>query len=98
MPVITTTPATTTTAETTTEVTVSRFPGDVDLNDSITITDALEILKYLAGLDNLIDKVGGRHLDNALILPTSISSRKPVIGDVLEILKYLAGLTNLIDN
>ena len=62
--------------------------------DEISIGDALEILKYLAGLDNVIDDD-----DNALaaaIIVDAGESTAPTIGDALEILKYLAGLENMI--
>jgi hypothetical protein len=64
----------------------------VDLNERITINDALEILKYLAKLDSVLnnDPVAMR---NALILNPEASS--PSIGDALEILKHLAKLESL---
>jgi hypothetical protein len=48
-----------------------------------TIGDALEILKFLAGLPNSINTAGGQ---------------KPTIGDALEVLKKLAGLPSVFDN
>jgi murein DD-endopeptidase MepM/ murein hydrolase activator NlpD len=89
----TTPPATTTTTVTTT--TEPRLKGDVDGDDKITITDALEILKYLAGLTNLLDDCE-KSFNAALILPRDEHGKpdKPTIADVLEILKYLAGLNS----
>jgi hypothetical protein len=47
--------------------------------DDITIEDALEILKYLAGIDSIYDD----------------SATPPTIEDALEVLKYLAGMENI---
>jgi hypothetical protein len=58
------------------------------------IGDALEILKYLAGMPNEITKNGrdSRQWKAACITGGSA----PVIGDALEILKKLAGLPSLV--
>ncbi|MCL2037193.1 MAG: SUMF1/EgtB/PvdO family nonheme iron enzyme, partial [Oscillospiraceae bacterium] len=86
------------TSQTTTSTSVDlKVPGDVDLNGTVTIADALEILKYLAGMSSRIDD-GEDSLNNSLILQSSIIANKPAIGDVLEILKKLAKMNNAIDN
>jgi len=108
-----TSPTSTTTTETTTVTTVTTggttisssqattivppLLGDVDDNGIVTIMDALEILKFLAGLTSLVDE-GGRYLENSLITPESREARKPSIMDALEILKHLASLPSLIDD
>jgi hypothetical protein len=57
------------------------------------ITDALEILKHLAGLPNtLVVKSNERAWEAAKIMPASITADKPSINDVLEILKFLANI------
>jgi hypothetical protein len=62
--------------------------GHILGTEEYTIEDVLEILKYLAGLENnLIDNCAVAFLA-ALI----ISQHEPGIGDALEILKNLAGL------
>jgi hypothetical protein len=63
---------------------VSRQRGDVDGFDGVTINDALEILKHLAGISTLTDC----NLAAALIT----GDAQPTINDALEILKYLAGI------
>jgi arabinan endo-1,5-alpha-L-arabinosidase len=70
--------------------------GDVDDNKIVNITDALEILKYLAGLDGNLLENDEKALRHSLIMPVSKETGIPSINDVLEILKYLAGLPNLI--
>jgi hypothetical protein len=83
----------TTTPPTTTQPPVQpRKLGDITGTGEVTIEDALEILKYLAGIDNVIEK-GGDYLKAALIT----GGDEPTIDDVLEILKYLAGMENRID-
>jgi hypothetical protein len=61
-----------------------------------TIGDALEVLKFLAGLPNVITSNGrdSRQWKAACIT----GGDKPVIGDALEILKKLAGLPSLVTN
>ena len=54
----------------------------------ITIADALEILKHLAGIITLT----GDSLTAALITENST----PTIADALEILKYLAGIPSVL--
>jgi uncharacterized repeat protein (TIGR02543 family) len=82
---------------------VTRLLGDVNGDGDITILDALEVLKFLAGIkNNAISDDGGEGSDawNAAIIhpPLSEGQRRPAIGDVLEILKKLAKLSNKIDN
>ncbi|MCL1866437.1 MAG: hypothetical protein FWF82_03400, partial [Oscillospiraceae bacterium] len=91
---ITTTVSTTMSAATTTEVTPPRRLGDVIGNGSVTISDALEVLKYLAKLTSELDNP--ESLNAALILPASQKSKIPTINDALEILKYLAKLESLV--
>ncbi|MCL1866505.1 MAG: DUF5050 domain-containing protein, partial [Oscillospiraceae bacterium] len=71
--------------------------GDVDGDGVVTVSDALEILKYLAKLpDNVITKGGkGSPAWNSAIIK---GGDAPSIGDALEILKKLAKLDNSIDN
>ncbi|MCL2036531.1 MAG: glycoside hydrolase family 11 protein [Oscillospiraceae bacterium] len=65
--------------------------GDVDGNGTIAIADALEILKFLAGMNSMLsDPVA---YDNARIT----GGEKPAIADVLEILKYLAKMNSMLD-
>jgi hypothetical protein len=74
--------------------------GDVNGDKRIDITDALEILKYLAGLPSAItDGNVNITAENALNAARIITPGQgvPAIGDVLEILKHLAGLPNKID-
>ena len=67
--------------------------GDVNNNGEIDIGDALEILKYLAGLESLInDDI--KAFNAALIM----GEDEPTIGDVLEILKYLADLPCMLND
>ena len=68
--------------------------GDVDNNGMVTITDALEILKFLAGLENLIEGDDPIALRHSLTLESSVEANKPAILDVLEVLKALARLPN----
>jgi len=72
--------------------------GDVNGDGVIDIMDALEILKFLAGIENVISKAGN-HLKAALIIKNDVRKEpnKSEIGDALEILKKLAGIENLID-
>jgi hypothetical protein len=73
----------------------TRRLGDVDGDGEITINDALEILKFLAGLDSAIAAGMRGECDfafyAAMIHPDSTT---PQINDALEILKFLAGLPN----
>jgi hypothetical protein len=70
--------------------------GDVNGDGKVDISDALEILKYLAKLPSVFDdsaKVGNA-LKASLICDPQAS--KPVIGDALEILKHLAKLPSVV--
>jgi len=92
----TTTPPTTTTVTTTT-TTVTQRVGDINDDGDVTITDALEILKYLAGLTSLVNEADNPEGYNAALITTaSREAKKPSIHDALEILKYLAGLPTLV--
>jgi hypothetical protein len=74
---------------------------------TIEIGDALEILKFLAGIDNVIalpdgtpnPASGGRAFRAAIIAenrePADLNT--PTIMDALEVLKFLAGIPNDID-
>jgi hypothetical protein len=67
----------------------------VTSGEKITIFDALEILKFLAGMSSIIEE-GTVAWEAALITSASQSARVPTIFDALEILKYLAGMENVI--
>jgi len=86
-----TTPPLQTTPATTTEPSGELLYGDVDGNGVVNINDALEILKFLAGISNLVDDDEIAR-QRSQILPASKDAKKPQIGDALEILKFLAGL------
>ena len=80
------------TSETTTPLSEEqREPGDVNGDNKVTIADALEILKYLAGMSSIISP-GESAYDAARVT----GGEEPSIGDVLEILKYLAGMDSKI--
>ena len=66
-------------------------PGHVLGNLDITIFDALEILKYIVGIDNVIDN-DAIALEAALI----VSDDVPGIFDVLEVLKYLVNMDGVL--
>jgi hypothetical protein len=63
--------------------------GKVAGGNSVTIGDALEILKFLAGIGNAISNSDGSYNPNALAAAriTNPGSGNPTIGDALEILK-----------
>jgi hypothetical protein len=63
--------------------------GDVTGTGAISIDDALEILKYLAGLDSVI--ATDPKAFNASRITGDVA---PTISDALEILKYLAGMND----
>jgi hypothetical protein len=88
---ISTTTAQTTPQTTTTEQAPVHMPGDVDLNGRITINDALEILKYLAKLESIVNE------EPQSFLNASIVGDSPTINDALEILKHLAKLDSRLD-
>jgi hypothetical protein len=66
--------------------------GDVDLDGKVTIEDAIEILKQIVGLANVIDG-NPAALERALVTGEEI----PAINDALEILKFLVDLDSLIE-
>jgi hypothetical protein len=66
--------------------------GDVNGDDVIDIRDAIQILRYLAGMTNIID-----NSTLAAAAATIASQDEPAIGDVVQILRYLAGMSNQID-
>jgi hypothetical protein len=73
--------------------TISRKLGDVTGTGSVTINDAVEILRFLAGMSNIIENDSAA-LNAARI--TNPGSGEPTINDVVEILRYLAGMSNKI--
>jgi hypothetical protein len=89
----TVTPVTTPTTTTATEPVPSRDLGDIDGNGHIQITDALEILKFLAGLSSLLTTDPDAMTAARITVETPAN---PTIHCVLEILKKLAGLPNLL--
>jgi hypothetical protein len=81
--------------------------GDVDGDGKITIADAVQVLRFLAGMTNVIydGAVINQEYNEANIKcrrawNAARISREPVpsIDDVLDILKYLAGMENRINN
>jgi hypothetical protein len=72
-----------------------RKKGDVTGNDDITIVDVLEILIFLAGLENEI--LSGDPLAMEAARITVEYPEPPNISCVLEILMYLAGLPNRLE-
>jgi hypothetical protein len=83
VPVVTTTAAA--------PVQTERMRGDVNGDGVVNISDAIEILRFLAGMSNIIDS-NEQAFNAARILGRSY----PEIGDVIEILRYLAGMNNAI--
>lgn len=71
----------------------------VDNAQSPSTSDALEILKFIVGLDGAIKQggEGSRALLASLITAESQRNGKPSTADALEILKKIVGLPNLID-
>jgi hypothetical protein len=95
----TTPPTTTAPATTTTPVTTpspDEFypgkPGHILGNPTITISDALEVLRHLAKLPSVIETSPDSRQAACIV-----SEDSPTINDVLEILKKLAKLPNKID-
>ena len=68
-----------------------RSPGHILGNPDIKVSDALEILKYIVGMDNVIEECAVA-FDAALI----VSVEKPGVSDALEILKEIVGMPNKI--
>ncbi|MCL1867316.1 MAG: hypothetical protein FWF82_07900, partial [Oscillospiraceae bacterium] len=87
-----TTTATAASSATTTKPLTKRLVGDVDLNGSVTINDALEVLKYLAKLSSELDNKGEGFLNALVTEDNPDESMSPTINDALEILKFLAKL------
>jgi hypothetical protein len=78
----------------TTTATQPRLVGDVNNNGAIDIGDALEGLKYLAGMNSMISE----NADFQTMMSARINNPIPngviEIGDTLEILKNLAGMNS----
>jgi hypothetical protein len=72
--------------------------GKITNEGVVTIGDALEILKFLAGMSNAICNTDGTFNQKALAAAriTTPGEGNPTIGDALEVLKYLAGLETMI--
>jgi hypothetical protein len=71
-------------------------PGDVNDDGVITVGDALQILRFLVGLSNVINENGeGSNEWNAALI---VSEDRPQIGDALQILRYLVGLSSALDD
>jgi Leucine-rich repeat (LRR) protein len=68
--------------------------GQILQAGKISIFDALEILKYIVGIDNVIEKSEDA-LNASLITQRSRAKGKPAIFDALEILKHIVGITDL---
>jgi hypothetical protein len=64
--------------------------GDLTRKGTVTIADALEILKFLAKLESVVSADNPIAWDAARIMTPGIGS--PAIGDALEVLKHLAKL------
>jgi hypothetical protein len=86
-----------------TDIIINRFQfplikGDVDGDRFITENDAIQILRYLVDLPNLIQTdmldtstINQQAFNQALITPESISTNTIRVQDAIEILKYLQG-------
>ena len=61
--------------------------GYVRGNETIEISDALEVLKYIVGLESVI-----ANCENAFNAARITGGDMPTIKDVLEILKYIVGI------
>jgi len=59
----------------------------------IRIGDAIEIFKYLSGMDSVIKKRDDSFRASLITLESQFAG-KPSIDDALEILKYLAGMNS----
>jgi hypothetical protein len=66
------------------------------LGGEVSIADALEMLKHLAGIDSII-KPGNAAWFTAMITESSQEAGRVGIGDVLEVLKKLAGIESKLD-
>ncbi|MCL1866085.1 MAG: hypothetical protein FWF82_01600, partial [Oscillospiraceae bacterium] len=58
-------------------------------NNTITVSDALEILRYLAKLPSEVE-----NNPDSLKAACIVSEKVPTINDALEVLRYLAKLTS----
>jgi hypothetical protein len=74
---------------------VSFKPGYIRGEKRILISDALELLKFLAGIDSILH-TDERSFNAALITEQSQIKGKPSIHDVLLILKHLTGKTRVL--
>jgi hypothetical protein len=68
-----------------------RMLGDVNGDGYVTITDALEILMFLAGMPSELDKP-----ENFFVASAVSGGDKPTINGALEILMFLAGMDSKI--
>ncbi|MCL2036829.1 MAG: putative Ig domain-containing protein, partial [Oscillospiraceae bacterium] len=71
--------------------------GDVDGNDTIGISDVLEILKYLAKMTSTVTG-DPKSFKAGRVMENRVEGQAPAIGDVLEILKYLAKMNSVFGN
>ncbi|MCL2037116.1 MAG: hypothetical protein FWG83_07020 [Oscillospiraceae bacterium] len=79
-----------------TEITGIR--GDANLDGLVTIADALEILKHLAGMDSAIqNSQNSQNSDKSWRNSIITGGEEPSIADVLEILKALAKMESLVE-
>jgi len=69
-----------------------RHVGDVDGSGRIDLIDAIEILKYLSGMESVLNRGDKQDVALAASLIVSISriEGKPHLVDVIEILKIVA--------
>jgi hypothetical protein len=68
--------------------------GDVNGDGNIDVSDALQILRFLVGLPNIIAAEGeGSNAWNAALI---VSETQPQVNDALQILRKLVGLPNQI--
>ncbi|MCL2037155.1 MAG: hypothetical protein FWG83_07235 [Oscillospiraceae bacterium] len=72
--------------------------GHILANETVTIFDALEVLKALVGMDGAIARCGNAKNASRITKETRAANSNPTIFDVLEILKKLVGMDNEIDN
>jgi hypothetical protein len=70
--------------------------GHILGRDEIGIGDALEILKFLAGMTSVITNPDSNAWNAALITSGSRDAAVPRIQDALEILKRIAGMDNVL--
>jgi hypothetical protein len=74
--------------------------GDVTGTGRVSITDAVEILRHLAGMTSILDNdplAWEAGANNEAFNAARITGGEfPVISDAVEILRYLAGMTTMI--